>query len=215
MPKCLPTYPPFGKRPLIDNGWIRTVAREDVDLITDGIQEVRADRIVTTAGDAYPVDVVVIATGFRVHRFLGPMEVYGRDEARLHDIWGEDDARAYLGVTMPGFPNFFCTFGPNTFPGHGGSGVLTIELEVRYVMEMIKKMLDEGISSVDCRQDVHDEYNERLATALQDTIWAHPGMTTYYRNSKGNIVIPMPWTNYDYWQMVREPDLADFHVRSG
>ena len=214
MPKCLPTYPPFGKRPLIDNGWFRTVAREDVDLVTDSIDEVRADRIVTSAGDEYPVDVVVVATGFRVHRFLGPLEVYGRDESRLHEIWGEDDARAYLGVTMPRFPNFFCTFGPNTFPGHGGSGVLTIELEVRYVMEIIKKMLDEGISSVDCRQDVHDEYNERLVNALQDTIWAHPGMTTYYRNSKGHIVVPMPWTNYDYWQMMREPDLAEFHVQS-
>ena len=131
------------------------------------------------------------------------------------EVWGEDDARAYLGLAMPGFPNFFCTFGPNTFAGHGGSGILTLELEVRFVMEMIKKMLDEGIASVDCRQDVHDEYNERIADKLKHTIWAHPGMSTYYRNSKGNIVVPMPWTNYDYWQMVREPDLADFHVRKG
>ena len=125
-------------------------------------------------------------------------------------IWGEDDARAYLGLAMPGFPNFFCTFGPNTFAGHGGSGILTLELEVRYVMEMIKKMLDEGIASVDCRQDVHDEYNERLATTLQDTIWAHPGMTTYYRNDRGRIVINSPYRNVDFYEMTKTADLAEF-----
>jgi cation diffusion facilitator CzcD-associated flavoprotein CzcO len=86
---------------------------------------------------------------------------------------GRGHARAYLGITMPGFPNFFCLLGPNTFAGHGGSGIVTIELGVRYVMEMLKKMLAEGITS------------------------------------------PMPWTNYEYWQMAREPDLADFEVRVG
>ncbi len=215
MPKCLPSYPPYGKRPLIDNGWFRTVARDDVDLVTDGIRDIRPDRIVTTSGEEFPVDVIVIATGFRVLRVLGPMEIHGRAEQSLHETWGEDDARAYLGITMPGFPNFFCLLGPNTFAGHGGSGILTIELGVRYVMEMLKKMLAGGITSVDCKPDVHDAYNERLAEKLRHTIWAHPGMTTYYRNSKGHIVVPMPWTNYEYWQMAREPDLADFDVRVG
>jgi len=74
-------------------------------------------------------------------------------------------------------------------------------------------MLGQGITSVDCKQEVHDAYNERLAEALSHTIWAHPGMTTYYRNSKGHIVVPMPWTNYDYWKMIREPDLSEFHLR--
>ena len=215
FPKCLPSYPPYGKRPLIDNGWFRTVKRDDVELVTDDVAEIRADRIVTSKGDEIPVDVLVLATGFRVLRVLGPMEIYGRGKASLHETWGEDDARAYLGITMPGFPNFFCVLGPNTFAGHGGSGALTIELEVRYVMEVIARMIGEGVTSVDCREDVHDAYNEKLADALSRTIWAHPGMTTYYRNSKGRIIVPMPWTNYDYWKMIREPDLGDFHVRRG
>jgi 4-hydroxyacetophenone monooxygenase len=213
MPKCLPTYPPFGKRPLIDNGWFRTVKREDVELVTDGVREITPKGIVTEKGEEIPADVLVLATGFKVLRVLGPMEIHGREKASLHEIWGEDDARAHLGITMPGFPNFFCVLGPNTFAGHGGSGILTLELEVRYIMEMIARMIREDITSVDVRQDVHDAYNEMLAERLSHTIWAHPGMTTYYRNSKGHIVVPCPWTNYEYWKMVREPDLAEFHVR--
>lgn len=212
LPKCLPGYPPYGKRPLLDNGWFRTVARDDVDLVTDDIAEVREDRIVTETGEEHPADVIVLATGFQALRVLHPMEIRGRSGRSLREIWGDDDADAYLGITVPDLPNFFCLLGPNTFAGHGGSGVLSIELETRYVMEMLAKMIERGIASVEVRQEVHDTYNERLDEALERTIWAHPGMTTYYRNSKGSIVVPMPWTNVDYWHMTREPDLDDYRV---
>ena len=79
-------------------------------------------------------------------------------------------------------------------------------------MELLGKMVANGIGSVECRQDVHDDYNERLDEALSHTIWAHPGMTTYYRNSRGRVVTTMPWTNSEYWQMTRQPDLDEFHV---
>jgi 4-hydroxyacetophenone monooxygenase len=212
LPKCVPTYPPYGKRPLLDNGWFRTMARDDVDLVTDDVAEIRADRVVTVTGEEFPADVIVLATGFQALRVLAPMEIRGRSGRTLREIWGEDDARAYLGISIPDFPNFFCLLGPNTFAGHGGSGVLSIELELRYVMELLAKMLDRGLASVECRHDVHDDYNARLDEALSHTIWAHPGMTTYYRNSKGRIVVPMPWTNVEYWHMTRDPDLDDYLV---
>jgi 4-hydroxyacetophenone monooxygenase len=213
MDKCVPPYPPYGKRPLLDNGWFRTVARDDVDLVTDAIAEVREDRVVTDTGEELPADVIVLATGFQALRVLAPMEVVGRSGRMLRDTWGEDDARAYLGITVPDFPNFFCLLGPNTFAGHGGSGVLTIELEMRYVMEMLKLMVERGIASVECRQSVHDAYNEELDDALQGTIWAYPGMSTYYRNSRGRIVVPMPWSNVDYWHRTRRPRLEDYVVK--
>ena len=212
LEKCLPTYPPFGKRPLLDNGWFRTMTRDDVELVTDPIAEITPDGIRTSTGDHHDADVVVLATGFEALRVLSPMTITGRSGRTLRDVWGEDDARAYLGIAIPDFPNFFCLLGPNTFAGHGGSGVLTIELEMRYVMELLAHMVEQGISVVDCRQDVHDAYNEELDAALAQTIWAHPGMTTYYRNKRGRIVVPMPWSNVDYWHRTRRPRLDDYDL---
>jgi 4-hydroxyacetophenone monooxygenase len=210
--KCLPAYPPYGKRPLLDNGWFRTVARDDVTLVTDPIARIETDAVVTESGERHEVDVIVLATGFHALRVLAPMEVRGRSGRTLREVWGEDDARAYLGISIPDFPNFFCLLGPNTFAGHGGSGVLTIELEMRYVMELLAMMVERHIAAVDCRQEVHDSYNDELDEALSQTIWAYPGMTTYYRNSRGRIVVPMPWSNVDYWHRTRHPRLDDYDL---
>jgi 4-hydroxyacetophenone monooxygenase len=212
LPKCLPAYPPYGKRPLLDNGWFRTMARDDVDLVTDPIAEIRADRVVTAGGEAHRADILVLATGFQAVRPLGQMEIRGRSGATLRECWGEDDAKAYLGISVPDFPNFFFLLGPNTFAAHGGSAALSIEMEMCYVMGLLAHMLEQGLSSVECRQEAYDAYLERLDRALSKTIWAHTGMTTYYRNKFGRIVVPMPWTNVDYWYMTREPDIDDFHV---
>jgi 4-hydroxyacetophenone monooxygenase len=102
--------------------------------------------------------------------------------------------------------------GPNTIAGHGGSAALGIEMEVGYVMKLLARMLDDDIASVDCRAPVQDDYMKRLDDALSRTIWAHKGMTTYYRNSAGRIVSTMPWTNVEFREMTDQPDLADFDV---
>ncbi|MHB8694163.1 MAG: flavin-containing monooxygenase [Solirubrobacteraceae bacterium] len=210
LSKCVPDYPPYGKRPLLDNGWFETMTRDDVELVTEAVAEIRPHGVVTATGEEFPADVLVLATGFQALRVLAPMEIHGRSGRTLREVWGEDDARAYLGITVPDFPNMFCLLGPNTFAGHGGSGVLTIELGMRYVMEMLATMLEQRIASVECRQGVHDAYNAELDEALSQTIWAYPGMTTYYRNSRGRIVVPMPWTNIDYWHRTRGPALEDY-----
>ena len=210
--KCLPDYPPYGKRPLLDNGWFRTVAREDVTLVTTPIDEINATGVRTADGTQHEFDVLVYATGFQPQQLLSPMEIRGRSGSTLRETWGEDNASAHLGIAMAGFPNLFFLLGPNTFAGHGGSGILTIELEMRYVMEMLKLMIEDGIASVDCTQSAHDRYVEELDTALSSTIWANPAMTTYYRNKHGRIVVPMPWTNVDYWHRTRMPDLDDYHL---
>jgi 4-hydroxyacetophenone monooxygenase len=210
--RCLPNYPPYGKRPLLDNGWFRTVARDDVTLVTTAIEEINGGGVKTADGIQHDLDVLVYATGFMPQQLLSPIEIRGRGGRTLRESWGEDNATAHLGIAMTGFPNLFFLLGPNTFAGHGGSGILTIELEMRYVMEMLKRMIVDGIASVDCTQEAHDAYVEELDTALSSTIWANPAMTTYYRNKHGRIVVPMPWTNVDYWHRTRTPDLGDYRV---
>jgi 4-hydroxyacetophenone monooxygenase len=102
--------------------------------------------------------------------------------------------------------------GPNTFAAHGGSAALTIEMEVRYVMSLLQVLATGDVSSVEVRGEVHDGYDKQLSDALQSTIWSHPGMSTYYRNARGRIVIPMPWTNVEYWHMTHQVDPSDFHL---
>ena len=132
----VPTYPPFGKRMLLDNGWFRTLARDHVTLVGDRIAEVRPDRIITEGGTVHPVDVIVLATGFDVARFMTSFDIVGRSGRRLQDEWG-DDGRADLGTTVPGFPNLFCLYGPNLQPGHGGSVILTLERQVHHIFERV------------------------------------------------------------------------------
>ena len=212
LDKVLPTYPPFGKRMLLDNGWFRTLTREDVELVTDPIEEIRRDRVVTQTGNEYEVDVLVLATGFDVVRFLAPMEIRGRSGRTLRETWDDDDARAYLGMVVPDLPNFFILYGPNAQTGHGGSLISMTEIQLHYVADLIRQMLEQGIGSVECRQDVYDDYNRRVDEAHERMVWTHEGMDTYYRNSRGRVVVNNPFRVIDYWRMTRHADLSDYHV---
>ncbi|WP_026198015.1 flavin-containing monooxygenase [Sciscionella marina] len=207
---CTPNYPPYGKRPLIDNGWYRTLRREDVRLVTEAVSEVRAGSVIAESGEEFDADVVVFATGFKTLQFLWPMQIRGRSGRALREMWGEDDARAYLGITVPDFPNLFIINGPNTNAGHGGSAVISTEFQVRYVMDLLSRMFEHGVSSAEVRSDVFWDYNKELDDALSRSIWVHPGMRTYYRNDAGRVVVSSPWKYIDYWERTRHADLGDY-----
>jgi 4-hydroxyacetophenone monooxygenase len=206
---CVPDYPPYGKRPLIDNGWYRTICRDDVDLVTERVAAATLTGVVSDSGVEYPVDVIVLATGFSILQMLYPMDIRGRSGKTLRgQTWGTDDARAYLGITVPDYPNFFILNGPNTNAGHGGSAIHATEFQVRYVMDALRFMFANHIQSVEAKSEVYQTYNDEVDAALSQTVWAHPGMTTYYRNAAGRIVITSPWRYVDYWAKTRsfEPD---------
>jgi 4-hydroxyacetophenone monooxygenase len=212
LEKVVPGYPPFGKRMLMDNGWYRMLRNEKVTLVSDPIAEIRPDRVVTKDGAEYEADVLIVATGFDVLRFLTAFEAHGRSGRSLRDVWDDDDARAYLGCTVPDFPNFFCLYGPNLQPGHGGSLIFVVEMQMRYVMDVLKQMLKQDIGAVECRQDVHDQYNERVDEAHKNMVWTHPGMETYYRNARGRVVVNGPYRNATFYAMTRSADLDDYIV---
>ena len=120
----MPPYPPYGKRMLRDNHWYRMLTRPNVDLVTDPIERIARDGVVTKDGAFWPADVLVLATGFDAQRMLAPMLIEGRNGETIRDRCGDDNPRAYLGITVPGFPNLFMIYGPGTNLAHGGSVVI-------------------------------------------------------------------------------------------
>ena len=170
------------------------------------------DGIVTKDGKTHPLDVLVFATAFHALEFLAEIDVRGRGGRRLADLWGDDDARAYLGMTVPEFPNLFVLYGPNTNLAHGGSIIFHAECQVRYLVDLVRKIAARGASSVEVKPEVHDDYNARVAAAHEQLVWTHPGVDTWYRNRAGRVVSNSPWRLVDYWNMTSEARLDDYVV---
>jgi 4-hydroxyacetophenone monooxygenase len=199
--KCLPDYPPYGKRILVDNNWYSTLRRDNVHLVTSAVDHLTNTGIIDADGDKHDFDVIILATGFQAGNLLSPIDIRGVSGTPLREVWGVDDPRAYLGITVPDYPNMFVLVGPNTFVAHGGSIIYQAECEMRYVTDCIRHMVENGISSVEVKQDVHDEYNKRVDAEHDQLVWSHSGLHSWYRNSKGRVFSPMPWRFVDYWQM--------------
>src|SRR5690606_29268053 len=139
--------------------WYRTLKRPNVELVTGPVRRIEPGAVVAADGARHEADVIVLATGFQAARMLWPMELRGRNGASLRELWGADDPRAQLGVTVPGIPNFFLLYGPNTNLGHGGSIIFHAECQVRLVMQALRGLLESGRRSIDCRREAHDAYN--------------------------------------------------------
>lgn len=211
LPSVLPDYPPFGKRILLDNGWYDALRRPNVELIASEAIALDREGVITAEGH-HPADILVWATGFQASRFIGSVDVIGRSGRTLRDTWEENDSRSYLGVAVPGFPNFFTLGGPNSFPG-SGSIMFWLELQARYVCRTIATMLDRDYASIEVKQDVHKAYNDLIDREHAQMIWTHPGMTTYYRGESGRVVFVSPFRNVDFWERLRAAGLDDFVTR--
>lgn len=210
--KCVPSYPPYGKRILLDNGWYRTLLKPNVSLVTEGIDHIDGDAVVAVDGERRPADIVVLATGFRVAQMAGRLNIVGSDGVTLAESWGEDNPTAFLGLSVPGFPNFFCMLGPNSGPAHGGSVIFQAECQTRYITSCLVQMIEQDIAAVDVCRDVLENYVKRVDAEHEQLIWTHPGVDTYYRNRHGRVFSVMPWRFVDYWAMTHDADLKDYAV---
>ncbi|MBV9817392.1 MAG: NAD(P)/FAD-dependent oxidoreductase [Solirubrobacterales bacterium] len=210
--KSIPSYPPFGKRILLDSGWYDTLRQPQVELVTDAIDHVEPRAVVTTGGRRRELDVLVCATGFDATRFLVPIEIRGRSGRTLRDAWDDDDPRAYLGMTVPDYPNLFILYGPNIQAGHGGSLVGSAEVQVRHVIDALAKMTSAGAATIEVRPEVFEDFAADVDARHERMIWTHPGMSTYYRNDRGRVVVPSPFRVVDYWRMAREANMDDYEL---
>jgi 4-hydroxyacetophenone monooxygenase len=210
LEKVVPTYPPASKRIVLDNGiWAKTLKRDNVHLITDKIQEITPRGVVTTDGHEHPADVIIYGTGFQASKFLTPMSVTGANGVDLNEQW-DGDARAYMGITIPHFPNFFLLYGPNTNIVVNGSIIYFSECEVQYVLGCLRLLLEEGHKAMDCKQDVHDAYNARIDKANLERVWGVSTVSSWYKNDKGRVAQNWPFNLIDYWKQTRKPDPADY-----
>jgi 4-hydroxyacetophenone monooxygenase len=201
-----------GKRILIDNGnWLQALARDNVDLVTEPIREITETGVVTTDGTVIDADVLIYGTGFTASKILSPIAITGRDGTRLDDQW-DGDARAYLGITIPNFPNLFCLYGPNTNLVVNGSIIMFSECEVRYVMGCLAMLMDNGAKAIDCRPDVHDRYNEKIDAGNAEMAWGISKAPTWYRNEKGRIAQNWPFSLVEFWQQSRRPNIDDYQL---
>ena len=209
--KCIPDYPPMAKRIILDNGWFDALKRPNVELTTDRIKRITPKGVLMESGKEYEFDLLVLASGFRPNEFLWPMEICGRDGITLSEAWSKDGARAYLGMMIPGFPNLWCLYGPNTNQKTGGP-VMWGEMQTRYALGCINEILEHGWISVDVKREVYDEHQQKMDEVLAHSIWMDPSQRSYYRNDFGRVATNTAWGTLDYWKWTRKPDLDELVV---
>jgi 4-hydroxyacetophenone monooxygenase len=210
--KMVPHFPPFAKRALRDDGrWAASFGRDHAELVTTPIREITPDGVVTDDGVLHPADVLIYGTGFRASGFVAPMRVIGRGETELSAEWA-GDARAYLGITVPGFPNFFMLYGPNTNLVINGSILVMVECQVRYIVESIGRLRAERWRSMSLRREVHERYGIEMEQGNSHMVWGVADVPTWYRNAHGRVTQNWPFDLLTYWTRTRDPDLADYEL---
>ena len=196
------------KRVLISNDWYPTLQRDDVELVTSAVAEVRPDAVVDADGREHPCDAIVFGTGFRTTEFLQPMRVVGRGGRELHDGWHRG-AEAYRGTTVAGFPNLFLLYGPNTNLG-SNSILFMLESQFAYVLDTLRVLERDRLAWIDVLPEAQARYNERVQQASHGTVW-ETGCDSWYTTADGRNT--NNWPGYTFWYraLTRRVDLGD-HV---
>jgi cation diffusion facilitator CzcD-associated flavoprotein CzcO len=181
----------FGcKRVMLTDDWYPTLTMPNVELVDERIAEVTPGGVRDAGGRERPADVLVLATGFASHDFVAPMEIVGREGRALAEEWGRVP-RAYLGLTVPAFPNMFLLYGPNT-NGGSGSVINTLECGIGHVLAALEEMERADAARIEVRRDAAEEFDRELRAALTDTVW-HSGCTNWYVDEDGNDPSQWPW----------------------
>ena len=208
--KVIPQYPIGGKRSVLDNGvWLAALKRDNVDLVTDKVVRITPKGIVTADGVEHEVDVLIYGTGFQASNFLSFLKIKGRGGRDLHETWG-GDARAYLGMTNPGFPNLFTIYGPNTNIVVNGSIIFFSECSVRYILGCLKLLAETGSRAMEPKQSVFDTFNKAVDEANSGWAWGSPNVSSWYKNQFGRVSQNWPYGLIDYWRATLAPKPDDF-----
>lgn len=202
-----PDYPVGGRRILVSDDYYAALEREDVEVVTAGIERVTPRGVRLRDGRELRVDALVLATGFEATRFLAPMRIEGPGGRSLDDVWKEG-AEAYLGLAVPDFPNFFMMYGPNTNLGHN-SIVFMLECQIGYILDALRKMTRRGLAWIDVRPEVAAAFNARIQRELRRTVWARTERS-WYKDRAGRITTNWSGSTLRYWWRTRRAKLSDY-----
>jgi cation diffusion facilitator CzcD-associated flavoprotein CzcO len=208
--KLVPDHPWGCKRPLLSNHYYAAFNRPNLELVTEGIERITPTSVVTVDDREWPVDTLVLATGFETTRFASVIDFVGRDGTKLAEAW-RDGAHAYKGVMTAGFPNLFMLYGPNT---NGDSLITTIEFEAEYAARQIQRLAEEDLGWIDVRPGAEATYNDRLQADIARVEPWNAGCSDYYRSATGRIVTQWPGRMSELRQLLETPDLDDYETGS-
>ncbi|GAB2467026.1 MULTISPECIES: flavin-containing monooxygenase [Streptomyces] len=213
--RLVPDYPPMTRRPVVDNHWYASLTRNNVELVTTPIDRMTGTAIVTADGRARDAELVIAAVGFQTEKYIWPTQYHGPDGATLEDVWAARGAQAHLGMTVPGFPNLFMLYGPNSQPVASGSGLpVWFEIWTGYIAQCIVGMIEHGRSAMAVRQDVFEDFNDRLHEEAQKLIYLSPSSAiekNYYVNAFGRLQMSAPWNGEKFYEMCAGPEDSHFH----
>ncbi|OBI94645.1 monooxygenase [Mycobacterium alsense] len=204
-----PGYQPMCKRLVISGGFYRAIQRDDVELVTAGIDHVEPRGIVTDDGALHEADVIVLCTGFDTHAFFRPMRLFGRDGVAAEEVW-RDGPRAHQTVAMPGFPNFFMMLGPHS-PVGNHSLTAVAEHQADHILRWIRGWRRGEFDTVEPTQSATERYNERLRAAMPDTVWT-TGCDSWYLNKDG-VPEVWPFTPAEHRAMLARTDPGQYDLR--
>ena len=200
---------PFGcKRPLLSNEFYPAFNRPNLELITEGIERVTKDAIVSVDGKVRQVDTLILATGFSATKYLSAIDVSGRDGLHIAEAWN-DGARAYLGITTAGFPNLFMLYGPNT---NNGSILTMIESQVDYAMQHIERLVRDDLAWIDVRPAQMERFNDEVQQAISEIKVWQADCNGYYRTPSGRVVTQWPYSMTDFRNRTADPDDDAYEV---
>ncbi len=205
--KLTPEHPLGCKRLVFSSDFIPALTRPNVEVVSSPARALRGRSLVTEDGTELDVDVVVCATGYAAADYLGQIDVIGEDGTSLREHW-RDGASAYLGMAVPGFPNFFMLYGPNTNVG-SNSVIFMLEAQAHYIVRALTYMRRKGKSYVAVRPSVMAEFLGKIDDWMQGTVWL-TRCNSYFRAANGRVVTQWPRSARVFWAMTRRFRAADY-----
>jgi cation diffusion facilitator CzcD-associated flavoprotein CzcO len=204
--KLIPDHPMGCKRILFSNDWYPALARDHVEVVTDRIAELVPEGVRTEDGTIHQADVVIYGTGFAATQFLMPMDVRGVGGLDVHEVW-KQGAHAHLGITVPGFPNMFLMYGPNT--NLGGSSIIgMMEAQAGYIVQAVQVLAAGRVAALDVRPEVAESYDLEMQARLGDSVWS--SCHNWYHEDGGRISTNWPGLVAEYKRRTATFRQADF-----